>query len=921
MVFSETSSKPIQRIPPPPNRLHHRIPRHRTPKAKYSENTLNKGGKGQMSTEIEETKSKSQAPGLLGLLGSPVSSWVNFGKQQLEEPRSELAREDYLCSTAVATSGSASSTDEEGREDSPNSGVEWNMKHASEWSWSERPVASNNISSLDIIPPPSENQGIEVGLSGNVGNRFYEDCYDRNLPPLSQQQRSLSGSSSESDKNDRPRATRTVNRPITRPRHSKNKPSQAADDSSSEENVRSRHRSYSTNARRSRRSKSRTHTSRRTRSKSRTRTPPKPNANTSRSSSRTRAQPVANTSRRRTRSKSRTRTPPKPNSNTSRSSSRTRAQPVANTSRSSSRTRAQPVANTRRSRSKSRTRTTTGLRARSLSKVRNPPVSLHERGRASHRSVIPTRRSSSSPPISPVAEVLSPHTGSQKHFNVNQPEQIKAMKPEPIKAMKPEPIKAMKPETIKAMAPETIKAMAPAPIKAMKPEPINAMKIEGKEDVVQSSLRVKGSEGSTRRTVSASTAMVQVNYHGSSSNVDGLPRRIQTRSLLTTSVYHNESTGIWITTINMSQKSNVRKSNAAKYLKAFSFLTQREARESAYANAPAKMHPFTENPHCFACDQKFSVFRRASHCRNCGVCICNSCSVAWSKVALPDTYNIKNEKMVKVCKSCNILSKMFRQALLDANYENALTIYNTGNINLRCPFINAQTNEVMLPIHCAVEGGSIILLKWLVDVHYCPIKRIRTGNRNNKSQHSDELIATSKGRTVLEIAMAGQHVDILRYLINEKNLSILGIKDLQSSLAALEVVLKSIPALPEECSDGEDYDTDEITPMKKLEHERRYDISDNLPNYNISTMDDESTDSAGGSPVECDSDDEQSVVTTVEDAVSLFLVLFKNLLVIFLMSFLFINFTVYYLLRKFYRLRQYPMWASNLLFEMQCKYA
>ena len=49
------------------------------------------------------------------------------------------------------------------------------------------------------------------------------------------------------------------------------------------------------------------------------------------------------------------------------------------------------------------------------------------------------------------------------------------------------------------------------------------------------------------------------------------------------------------------------------------------------------------------------------------------------------------------------LNHLFRQALLDANYEDALTIYNTGNINLRCPFINAQTNEVMLPIHFAKE--------------------------------------------------------------------------------------------------------------------------------------------------------------------------------------------------------------------------
>lgn len=59
-----------------------------------------------------------------------------------------------------------------------------------------------------------------------------------------------------------------------------------------------------------------------------------------------------------------------------------------------------------------------------------------------------------------------------------------------------------------------------------------------------------------------------------------LPRPLHTRNLLATSVYHNEATGIWITTINMSQKESVSKSNAAKYLKAFSFQSESEARES-----------------------------------------------------------------------------------------------------------------------------------------------------------------------------------------------------------------------------------------------------------------------------------------------------------------------------------------------------
>ena len=254
-------------------------------------------------------------------------------------------------------------------------------------------------------------------------------------------------------------------------------------------------------------------------------------------------------------------------------------------------------------------------------------------------------------------------------------------------------------------------------------------------------------------------------------SVVSLPRPIHTRNLLTSSVYNNEATGIWITTINMNQKSNVTKSNAAKYLKAFSFHTEREARESAYANAPAKMLPFESNPRCFLCDAKFMVLRRASHCRNCGVCICNSCCVSWNKQSLPETsYNvIKGESTVRVYKSCDTLSGMFKKALLEADYERALTVYNTGNINLRSQFMSPKGCEVMLPIHCAAEGGSLQLLQWLVDVHYCPIKRIRTHTgKRFKNQSNNELIVTSKGRSILEIAMAGKRVNILNYLVNEK---------------------------------------------------------------------------------------------------------------------------------------------------------
>ncbi len=383
---------------------------------------------------------------------------------------------------------------------------------------------------------------------------------------------------------------------------------------------------------------------------------------------------------------------------------------------------------------------------------------------------------------------------------------------------------------------------------------------------------------------------------GAASSNISLPRPIHTRNLLATSVYHNQATGIWITTINMSQKETVNKSNAAKYLKAFSFQTEREARESgrwcaehfsllnvplycflltylnsiylAYANAPAKMAPYDENPFCFICSAQFSVFKRASHCRNCGVCVCNGCTTSWSKVCIPETYNIKGETTIKVCKSCDSLSKIFKRSILESNYDDAITVYNTGNINLRCPFMTSKGSEAMLPIHCAAEGGSLEILQWLVEIHFCPLKRIRTSNRN-KSQHTDELITTSKGRSVLEIAMANQNVDILRYLVNDKNVDVTGVKDLGIALKALEAVLRAPPYIENDGSAGQ------LTPAQRLaetpEVERTTRIENGLPSFAISGIDD--TDSSDGSgkydsKIAMQSDDEESVATTVHDAVS-----------------------------------------------------
>jgi hypothetical protein len=175
-----------------------------------------------------------------------------------------------------------------------------------------------------------------------------------------------------------------------------------------------------------------------------------------------------------------------------------------------------------------------------------------------------------------------------------------------------------------------------------------------------------------------------------------LPDRILPRTLLSATVYHNTASNLWITTINTNQKGvATNPKTASKYLKAFSFPTERQARESAIANAPPKMIAFSKAPNCFICLKNFAMFKRAGHCRNCGVCVCNNCTTPWPSTSIPETYNLKKESKVKICNSCNKLSMDFKQALLHGKYDNVIELYNTGNVNLRTPFPVRSKEESM----------------------------------------------------------------------------------------------------------------------------------------------------------------------------------------------------------------------------------
>jgi len=193
-------------------------------------------------------------------------------------------------------------------------------------------------------------------------------------------------------------------------------------------------------------------------------------------------------------------------------------------------------------------------------------------------------------------------------------------------------------------------------------------------------------------TLFGNTPSVKGPYSLSGADFATVSGSVVPRTLLPWSVIYSESTKSWVATVNTNQKAleanNVQESS--KSLRAFSVPTQQQAVSLAKAWAPPQMHPFASNATCIICDAPFTVFRRACHCRNCGVCICGNCSIQWPAKMLPVTYNIKNETTVTICKACDWLCSEFRLSLLDGDHDKAMALYSTRNINLTTPFANVK---------------------------------------------------------------------------------------------------------------------------------------------------------------------------------------------------------------------------------------
>lgn len=190
---------------------------------------------------------------------------------------------------------------------------------------------------------------------------------------------------------------------------------------------------------------------------------------------------------------------------------------------------------------------------------------------------------------------------------------------------------------------------------------------------------------------------------------------------------------------------------------------------------------------------KFAMLKRPCQCRNCGVVICSGCSCSWSSKQVPSTYNMENRSTVQVCVACDWLAYSFREALLQGDLASAQSLYTTGNVNLRKLYGSKKkcmmSDEAMYPIQMAVRGGNLLVVKWLMFEHYCPLFE------SNSRGKDRELLQTSKGRTVIDLALEQSKPEIIKFLVTNQGLSLTkdAKKENRDSLKHLMCLVQLVP--------------------------------------------------------------------------------------------------------------------------------
>jgi hypothetical protein len=214
------------------------------------------------------------------------------------------------------------------------------------------------------------------------------------------------------------------------------------------------------------------------------------------------------------------------------------------------------------------------------------------------------------------------------------------------------------------------------------------------------------------------------------------------------------------------------------------FETEIQATLAANAMAAPRWDATNERNSCILCHKNFALFRRPHHCRNCGYHVCAQCSNRkWPATMVPHTYH-NNEKKVRICDGCHFFMDTFRAALIHGDEELARRTYDTGNVNLYCPY---TIYKGAFPIHCAAAGGNLQIIRWLLEECLCALKAPGT---LSPLVDDDRL-------SVLATAAVHGHVEVMRYLVHVHSCSVTEITNVSALQRAVHFLLEAPTPPPE----------------------------------------------------------------------------------------------------------------------------
>jgi hypothetical protein len=197
----------------------------------------------------------------------------------------------------------------------------------------------------------------------------------------------------------------------------------------------------------------------------------------------------------------------------------------------------------------------------------------------------------------------------------------------------------------------------------------------------------------------------------------------------------------------------------------------------AEVNTPPLWDGGPDRKECSICLHTAGILYKIHHCRNCGHFVCNNCSKKdWLANMLPKTYVPEKESMIRVCDNCSYLQEGFMDSLRAGDLNRSMVFYLTGNVNVHCPMSIYKSEEY--PIHTAIQGGNIHLVRWLVEDRRCSLR-----------DGEGEPLKTTEGLSPLAMAAFYGHREIMEYLVRDQGCRVTEIKDTTILLRGLHAAL------------------------------------------------------------------------------------------------------------------------------------